>query len=83
MNEQIFIRCNKCGFEGPQSEFRMGSDFFGKPFVSGCPECENRQNPGDASMRMFGGERPFSAIRPGPASDSPLTTVLHSAEDAS
>ena len=57
------IRCNKCGFTGDDETFRWGTDFFQRPFVKGCPQCDNRQNPGDASMRMFGGDRPFTFIR--------------------
>ena len=61
------IKCNKCGHIGPAAEFRHGSDFFQKEYVAGCPKCDNRQSPGDASMRMFGGKRPFERVGDGPA----------------
>ena len=57
------VKCSKCGHIGPESEFPTGRDFFQKPFIAACPkDCGNRQNPGDASMRMFGGERPFTFV---------------------
>jgi len=61
------IKCNKCGHVGEEVEFPKGYDFFQKPYISGCPKCDNRQNPGDASMRMFGGRRPFERIEEHPA----------------
>ena len=66
------IKCNKCGFTGESEEFRHGHDFFQKDFIAGCPNCDNRQSPGDASMRMFGGKRPFERMietAPIPVSD--------------
>lgn len=53
------IKCNKCGHVGPESEFQKGRDLFQNKYIAGCPKCDNRQSPGDASMRMFGGSRPF------------------------
>lgn len=53
------IKCNKCGHVGDESEFPKGRDFFQNSYIAGCPKCDNRQSPGDASMRMFGGKRPF------------------------
>jgi len=83
------VRCNKCGYVGNDDEFPKGRDFFQRSYVKGCPKCDNRQNPGDASMRMFGNERPFSFIR----ADEPeitgnkigdaLPAVLHRAKEAS
>ncbi|MHC4121925.1 MAG: hypothetical protein ACYSWO_31040 [Planctomycetota bacterium] len=75
---------------GPESEFPKGRDFFQNAYIAECPKCDNRQNPGDASMRMFGGERPFSFVDRSPepevTGDKPadaLPTVLHRAEEAS
>ena len=83
------VKCNKCDYVADQSEFRTGLDFFQKQYIKACPKCDNRQSPGDASMRMFGGERPFSFVR-GPEPDvkgstaqDALATVLHRAEEAS
>ena len=63
------VKCNKCGHIGEEAEFPKGRDFFQNAFISGCLKCDNHQNPGDASMRMFGGERPFEYIR----DDTPRT----------
>jgi len=56
------IKCNQCGYVGPVSEFPMGHDFFQNKYIKACPKCDNHQSPGDASMRMFGGIRPFESI---------------------
>lgn len=56
------IKCNKCGHIGDESEFPKGRDFVQKPYIAKCPKCDNRQSPGDASMRMFGGKRPFERV---------------------
>jgi hypothetical protein len=53
------IKCNKCGHVGPESEFPKGRDLFQNTYIASCPKCDNRQSPGNASMRMFGGQRPF------------------------
>ena len=54
------IKCSKCGYIGNENEFPAGTDFFQNRYVKSCPkQCGNRQNPGNASMCMFGGERPF------------------------
>lgn len=53
------IKCNKCGHVGDESEFPKGRDFFQNSYIARCPKCDNQQSPGDASMRMFGGKRPF------------------------
>ncbi len=59
------VKCNKCGYVGDESEFPKGQDFFQNSYISGCPKrCDNYQSPGDASMRGFGGERPFVYLRP-------------------
>ena len=76
------VKCNKCGFVGNEDEFKKGRDFFQNSFISGCSKCDNSQNGGDASMRMFGGERPFSYVRIESPKDA-LGKVLHDAEDAS
>lgn len=77
------IKCNKCGYVGQEPEFPKGRDFFQVAYISGCPKCDNRQNPGDASMRMFGGNRPFEYVREAPKADDPISTVMHRAEEAS
>jgi len=77
------IKCNKCGFVGEEKEFKTSRDFFQNQFISGCPKCDNRQSPGDASMRMFGGERPFEYIREDEKTDTALGKTLHQADEAS
>ena len=67
------IKCNKCGFVGSESAFRHGHDFFQNDYIAGCPKCDNSQNPGDASMRMFGGARPFEYADEAPV---PVTSQL-------
>lgn len=58
------IRCNRCGFVGDESDFPKGRDFFQSAYVCACPlKCGNRQGPGGAAMRGFGGDRPFSYVR--------------------
>ena len=41
-------------------------------------KCDNH-----ASMRMFGGERPFTYIRSEEITDNPLIKVFHQADEAS
>lgn len=77
------VRCNKCGYVGDESEFPRGRDFCQIPFIAECPKCDNRQSPGDASMRMFGGDRPFSFVVRSEPVDSPLGITLHRAGEAS
>jgi hypothetical protein len=78
------VRCNKCGFIGDYSEFPKGRDFLQFEYISGCPKkCGNRQSPGDASMRMFGGPRPFEFIREQPKDTDILSKVMHDAGEAS
>lgn len=76
------VRCNKCNYIGQIGEFPKGHDFFQNTYVAGCPKCDNTQSPGDASMRMFGGERPFSLVRD-PEPNDVLGKVMHRAEEAS
>lgn len=76
------VKCNKCGHVGDVGDFPKGYDFLQQQYISGCPNCDNWQSPGDASMRMFGGERPFEFIREDAPKD-PLSTVLHDAGEAS
>lgn len=82
MSERI-VKCNKCGYTGEEKEFPKGNDFFQNTYIAGCPKCDNRQNPGDASMRMFGGERPFSFVQPKKKSGTALEQVFHDAGQAS
>lgn len=77
------VKCNKCGHVGLESEFPIGNDLFQNKYIAGCPKCDNMQSPGNASMRMFGGQRPFEYVRPTPATNDPLTTTLHRADEAS
>ena len=87
--ETTRVKCNKCGYVGQSSEFPKGNDFFQNTYISKCPKCDNGQSPGDASMRMFGGERPFIFLRgpePEPQDSSlqgMLPIVLHRADEAS
>lgn len=77
------IKCNKCGYVGEEKEFPVGLDFFQNRYISGCPkECGNNQSPGDASMRMFGGKRPFEYLRNN-APQGIVDQVLHKANEAS
>jgi len=77
------VKCNKCGFVGDESEFPKGHDFFQNSYIAGCPKCDNRQSPGGASMRGFGGERPFEYIREIPVTSDPLVVTLTRASEAS
>lgn len=78
------IKCNKCGYIGEPDEFPKGRDFFQNSYIAGCPKCDNRQSPGDASMRMFGGERPFSFVRAElPEGAEPIVQVFYNAGEAS
>ena len=79
------VKCSKCGYIGDESEFPKGRDFFQNRYIASCPtNCGNRQSPGGASMRMMGGERPFSYVREdAPADADPLSITLHRADEAS
>lgn len=78
------IRCNKCGFVGDKEDFRWGRDFLQNRYVAACSQCNNRQTPGNASMRMFGGERPFEFVREGlPKGASAVEQVMRNADEAS
>lgn len=81
-------KCNKCGYVGAESEFPKGRDFFQKPYIAKCPKCDNRQSPGDASMRMFGGKRPFERAEESRSIEvkdrpSAIAETLRRAEDVS
>lgn len=77
------VRCNKCSHVGDDSEFPKGRDFFQNVFIAACPKCDNRQNPGDASMRMRGGARPFSFVDETPEPADVVGKVMHRARGAS
>jgi len=77
------VKCNKCNYIDDEKEFKKGRDFFQNEYIMGCPKCSNSQNPGDASMRMFGGERPFIYIREKEQTSLPLGKVLHDSGEAS
>lgn len=77
------VKCNKCGHIGEEAEFPKGRDFFQNAYIAKCPKCDNRQSPGDASMRMFGGERPFEFVRADEKSGTAIGQVFHDAEEAS
>ena len=57
------VKCNKCNYVADEAEFPKGNDFFQNSYIAACPKCDNRQSPGDASMRAFGGDRPFVFLR--------------------
>ena len=77
------VKCNKCGHIGDAKDFPKSRDLFQRIFISSCPKkCGNTQNPGDASMRMFGGNRPFETLRPD-APDDPIGKTLHNAGEIS
>lgn len=76
------VKCNKCKYVGEMQEFPIGNDFFQNVYIAGCPKCDNRQSPGDASMRMFGGKRPFEYVRENRAA-TVIEEVNHRASEAS
>jgi hypothetical protein len=79
----VKVKCNGCGYIGEESEFPKGRDFFQQPYVRACPKCDNRQTPGDASMRMMPGmTHPFEYVRGGPLSSDPVSLVLHNKSEA-
>ena len=77
------VKCNKCEFVGDESEFPKGRDFFQNSYIAGCPQCDNRQSPGDASMQAFGGKRPFVYMREAIVTSDPLLVTLERASEAS
>jgi hypothetical protein len=78
------VRCNKCNHVGPYSEFPKGRDFFQFEFIASCPkQCGNFQSPGDASMRMVGGIRPFEFVTEQPKPSDPVAQVMRNAGEAS
>lgn len=77
------IKCNKCEYIGEENEFPKGTDFFQNQFIASCPNCDNRQNPGDATMRMFGGKRPFEFVTDVPKPDDPFSRVMSNHNEAS
>ena len=77
------VKCNKCEHVGAEADFPKGFDFFQNQYIASCPKCDNRQSPGDASMRMFGGKRPFEYIRDAPRQADPVARVMHNSAEAS
>lgn len=77
------VKCSKCGYVGPESEFPKGNDFFQNSFIAACPQCDNRQSPGEASMRGLGGERPFVFVRDAPPAADIVGVVMHNSGEAS
>lgn len=77
------VKCNKCGYVGQEDEFPKGRDFLQNRYIARCPQCDNRQTPGGASMRMMGGERPFVYMREDEPTGDSLDIVLHRADEAS
>lgn len=76
------VKCNKCGHVGDYDDFPKDRDFFQKSYIRACPKCDNHQSPGDASMRMFDRERPFSFVNEH-TSDHPVEETFRRAEQAS
>ena len=79
----MLVKCNKCEHIADESKFPKGRDFFQNCYIASCPECNNRQSPGDASMRGLGGKRPFEYVREANTSDDPSMRALHRASEAS
>ena len=80
------VKCNKCGYVGDESEFPKGRDFFQHRFIKACanPECDNQQNPGDASLRMMPGmDHPFTYVRPPCGLPDAASRVLYLLTEAS
>jgi len=82
------VKCNKCGYVGEKSEFKTGRDFMQNEYIAVCanPECDNRQSPGGASLRMMPGvEHPFVFVRDLPNDEtlSPTEKVFRDASEAS
>jgi hypothetical protein len=79
------VKCNKCGHVGAETEFPKERDFLQNRYISGCPKCDNRQSPGNASLRMFPGTKhPFSFIRRKlPDNTDAFTKTMYEAEEAS
>ena len=79
------VRCNKCSYIGEESEFPKGRDLFQKAYIAACPECDNRQSPGGASLRMMPGEKhPFVYVRETvPDGADAYSKVMHDAREAS
>ncbi len=83
------VKCNKCEYIAPESEFPKGNDFFQNSYIKSCPKCNNQQNPGNASMRAFDNKRPFIYIREpeppltGTKTKDALPITLHRASEAS
>lgn len=88
-NSMKQVKCNKCGHVAAYENFPKGRDFFQNQYISSCPaeSCNNRQSPGDASMRMFGGERPFVFVDSEAIAvedrDTAIAETLRRAEEAS
>jgi predicted nucleic-acid-binding Zn-ribbon protein len=85
MSKDRSVKCNKCGYIGNENEFPKGRDFFQKTYISKCPKCNNNQNPGDASMRMFSGAiHPFTYVNRTEPNEADLVgKVLFDADEAS
>ncbi len=83
------VKCNQCGHIADEKDFPKGNDFFQNSYIAACPKCNNRQTPGNASMRGFGGDRPFSYVRDaepepiGPEMGDAWNVVNHRMSEAS
>jgi len=79
------VKCNKCGHVGLRSTFPTGNDFFQNVYIRGCPnpKCDNSQSPGDASMRGFGGSRPFTFVQSPETDGTVIGEVMKRANEAS
>ena len=78
------VKCSRCGYEGPECEFQKGRDFFQHTYIAACPKrCGNRQSPGEASFRAFGGDRPFVYVDRADESGTVIERVVHRSTEAS
>ena len=78
------VRCTQCGHEAPESDFPHGRDFFQNSFIAACPQCDNRQSPGNASMRMMqGNAHPFVRVDAQPRPTDAIGSVIHDANEVS
>ncbi len=82
--EPKLVKCSKCDHIALFPEWPKGRDFFQNTYISSCiKECGNTQSPCDASMRGFGGDRPFVFVEALPSDGTVIGEVLAMAGEAS